>query len=66
MNIGKMIRELRESKGLSQTQLAKELNVRQTAISRWELSENEPDIKTIISLAKFFDVTTDYLLGLED
>ena len=66
MSIGTVIRELRKETNISQSDLAKALNVRQTAISRWELCENEPDIKTIIALAKHFNVTADYLLGLED
>lgn len=66
MNIGNKIKELRLSKNIDQKTLAKKLNVQQSAISKWELNKNEPDIKSIIALAKFFDVTTDYLLGLED
>ena len=60
------IRELREEKGLLQSQLATQLNFTQTTISKWELGDREPNADTIILLAQFFGVTTDYLLGIED
>lgn len=66
MEIGKRIRELRNEKNYSQEDLAKLLKVRRTAISRWELAQNEPDLTTVVELAKIFDVTADYLLGLEN
>lgn len=66
MKINEKIQYLRKEKNLLQKDLAKVLNVYPSAVSKWEIGENEPDIKTIVALAKFFDVTTDYLLGLED
>lgn len=57
---------LRQSKNLSQAKLAKELNVSKGIISLWENGKREPKSNQIILLAKFFGVTTDYLLGLED
>lgn len=66
MTVGDKIKELRLSKNIDQKTLAQKLNVQQSAISKWELNKNEPDIKSIIALANFFDVTSDYLLGLED
>ncbi|MBQ8425378.1 MAG: helix-turn-helix transcriptional regulator [Clostridia bacterium] len=65
MNIGKIIKELRLEKGLTQTELAKILNTTQDTISLWELGKSNPDIIFVIELAKYFDVTSDYLLGLE-
>lgn len=64
--IGKRIRELREEKGLSQSELAIELNVKQQTIDKWE--KGERDIKTsyTVNLAQCFDVTSDYILGLEN
>ena len=64
--LGERIKELRESKGISQTELAKNFNLTYTAISRWETGLRTPTLEDIILLAKFFDVTTDYLLGLQD
>lgn len=64
--IAKRIKELREEKGLSQKALAKELNVTQTTISKWEQDIRNPDLPTIVELCKYFKVSADYLLGLED
>jgi transcriptional regulator with XRE-family HTH domain len=66
VNIGAKIKELRLSNNLSQKDLAKELDVFFTAISKWELDQREPNLSTVVKLAKLFNVTTDYLLGLED
>ena len=60
------LRELRLDKKLSMKQLAKEINTTDAAISNWENGVNEPKISSVISIAKFFGVTSDYLLGLED
>lgn len=60
------LKELREEKGLSQRALAKELSFSQAAIARWENDLQTPNIDVAIIVAKFFKVTTDYLLGLED
>ena len=51
---------------MSQMQLAKELHLSQSAVAKWELGKTEPSSSAIISLAKFFDETTDYILGLTD
>lgn len=53
-------------RNLSQMQLAKQLNISQSAIAKWELGKTEPTATAIILLSKFFDVTTDYILGVED
>lgn len=60
------LRELRLEKGLSMKQLAKNINTTGAAISNWENGINEPKISYVISIAKFFNVSTDYLSGLED
>lgn len=60
------LKELREEKGLSARQLAKALNVSDRAIQRWEKEERIPNAEAIISIAKYFEVTTDYLLGVDD
>lgn len=66
MDYSTRIKELRISKGLSQMQLANFLNISQSAIAKWELGKTEPTASAIIALAKFFDESTDYILGLED
>ena len=60
------LKELRTDKGLSIHALAKKVELGASTICRWE--NNGGDIKgdQLIILAKFFGVTTDYLLGLED
>ena len=60
------LRELRQEKGLSMKQLAKELGTTDAAISNWENEINEPKISYLRSIAVFFNVSADYLLGLED
>ena len=60
------LKELRTAKNLSQMQLANQTNLSQSAIAKWELGKTEPTAGAIITLAKFFNETTDYLLGLED
>ncbi len=66
MNIGKIIRDLRKDKGLTQTQLAQKISTTQDTISLWELGKSYPDIINLIKLSKFFGVSTDYMLGLKD
>lgn len=61
-----VIKELREANRLSQYALAEALQVSQSAVAKWELGKTEPTASALISMAKYFDVSTDYLLGLED
>jgi len=63
---GKILRELREEKQISRYQLAKIIGVSDQAIKYWEEEINEPKLSYIRKLAIFYDVTSDYLLGLED
>ena len=60
------IKELRLERGLTQAEVAKEIDTSQRNIGRWENGENEPAANYIAELAKFFQVSADYLLGLED
>ena len=64
--IGKRIKELRSEIDITQNKLADILGVTQDSISLWETEKRIPDTQYVITLAKFFDVTTDYLLGLTD
>ena len=61
-----IIKDLRESQELSQYELAKALQVSQSAIAKWEQGKTEPTASALISISKFFKVSTDYLLELED
>lgn len=60
------LKELREERGLTMTELAKKINVSPNTVSRWERGKRLPNLDAIIALAKFFKVSTDYLCGLED
>ena len=62
----KRVKELRIKNKLSQGQLAKILNVSQPAVNYWELGKRTPNAHTIVALAGYFGVTTDYLLGESD
>ena len=64
MKISDRIKELRIENNLSQKSLAEHIGVSQKAIDFWEKGTNEPKATYVIRLAKFFNVTTDYLLGL--
>jgi repressor LexA len=57
------IRILRMRNNLKQEELSKIINVSQASLSGYESGKYEPDNKTIVNLAVYFDVTTDYLLG---
>lgn len=61
---GDRLRLLRERYGLSQNDLADRLGTSQTQIMRWEGNKVIPSAESVISLAKFFNVSSDYLLGL--
>lgn len=60
------LRELREQNGLSMFALAEKIGVSDAAICKWENATNEPKASYIVLLAEFFEVSTDYLLGLEN
>ena len=66
MEFGAILKELRKEKNLTQTELAKFLCTTQDTISLWELGKSYPDVLMLIKIAKFFGVTCDYLLGLEN
>ena len=58
--------ELREERNLSQNDVANAIQTSRTNIGRWEKGLNEPAAGYLIKLAEFFEVSTDYLLGLEN
>ena len=65
MLFAKILKELREEKELSQKELADKVGISQSAIAKWELQKTEPAARALILLSKFFDVSIEYLLGLE-
>jgi transcriptional regulator with XRE-family HTH domain len=66
MDIGTRIRELRIAQELSQQELADKLGVDRSTIGKYETNTRIPEVKMLIQLAKFFDVSTDFLLGLSE
>ena len=57
------LKELRESKGLKQKEVAKIIGYSEISYARYEKGEREPDISTLCKLAEYFNVTVDYLIG---
>lgn len=60
------IRDLREDHDLTQKQMAKELNCSQQVYSNYELGQRDIPTDILIKLARFYKVSTDYILGLSD
>jgi transcriptional regulator with XRE-family HTH domain len=63
--LSQKIRQLRQFKGISQVELGNALGVTKQCVSNWENDNIQPSIETLIKLAEYFEVTTDYLLGLQ-
>lgn len=64
--ISTRIKQLRMERNLSQQEVSNAICVSQRSISSWERGENEPKASYIMKLAKFYDVSADYLLRLEE
>jgi Predicted transcriptional regulator len=62
--LNEIIRELREDNDMTQKQIAELLNTTQQVYSRYETGENELPVHHLITLAKFYKTSTDFLLGL--
>ena len=60
------LKYLRRSEGLTQKQLAEILKTNHRCVCDWERGRSEPDLFTVVKIACYFDVSTDYLLGLEN
>ena len=64
--LNQRIRELRTLRSISQVELAVALGVTKQSVSNWENDNIQPSIDILIKLAKYFNVSTDYLLALDD
>ena len=65
MNIvAERIKLLRTEKNIGQNLLAKELGLSNASISYWENAKQEPTAQAIYKMAKYFDVSADYILGI--
>ncbi|MBR2350665.1 MAG: helix-turn-helix transcriptional regulator [Clostridia bacterium] len=60
------IRDLREDNDLTQKQVAQNLNCSQQVYSNYELGQRDIPTDILIKLSEFYDVSTDYILGLSD
>ena len=66
VNYIKRLRDLREDHDKTQQQIADVLDTSQTMYARYERGANELPIRHLITLCKYYGVTADYLLGLDD
>ena len=64
-NFPSRIKDLREKHGFTQSQLAKKLSITRSAVNSWELGFSAPSTPFIVEIAELFNVTTDYLLGVD-
>ncbi len=64
--MGSRLRDLREDHDLTQKEMAEILNMSQTGYSKYETLENDIPTSVLIKLAKYFNTSTDYLLGITD
>lgn len=60
------LKELREQKGLSQDAFSKDIGVSQSTVGNWESGTRQPKMAVLEKIARYFDVSTDYLLGRSD
>lgn len=62
--ISKNLKNLRDAHNISQVELANKLGITKQCVSNWENDNILPSIEMLIKLSKYFNVSTDYLLGL--
>lgn len=60
------IKQLRTSNNMTQTDLAKKLNITRSSVNAWEMGISIPSTTYIVELSQLFKVSTDYLLGLSN
>ena len=63
--IADRIKELREEKAWTQTELAKILGVTRSCVNAWEMGISVPSTQYVVELASLFHISTDFLLGVE-
>lgn len=65
-DFGYRLRALRKKKRMTQTQVAKRLNISKASISGYENNVKTPSVDTLIQMSNLYGVSTDYLLGLDN
>ncbi len=63
--LGQRLKELREEYGLTQKEIAEKFNINAVTYLHYEKDQREPPLSLLVEFAIFFDVTTDYLLGIQ-
>jgi len=66
MDISQKIFDLLKQRNITAYRLSKDCDIPETTISHWKSGRQTPSTQAIIKLAKYFDVTSDYLIGLSD
>ena len=66
MKFNERLLELRNASGKSQKECAEEMGISNSKYNKWENGVNSPDYETLCFLARFYNTTTDYLLGITD
>lgn len=61
--IGNILKELRQNKSLTQTQISEQLGIAQTTYAGYETNKHEPDLKMLIKIADLYKISLDYLTG---
>ena len=65
-HIGTRIKAARQEQGLTRTQLAAELDITETTVTRWEQGRNKPGISQLLGLSRVLQVSPEYLLGADE
>lgn len=63
---GERVKQELKMQNKKQVDLAKHLHVQKSTLSEWLNGNNEPPMKSIVDIAQYLSVSTDYLLGIED
>lgn len=64
--LAERIKLLREQKGITQSELAKSIGISRSGVNAWEMGLSIPSTQYIVEIAKTFNVSTDFLLGMEE
>lgn len=62
----KRLKELRQENNYTQSNVAEKLGIRQQSYARYESGAGEPNLETLVAIAKLFNVSVDYLLGVSE
>ncbi|MBQ6979110.1 MAG: helix-turn-helix transcriptional regulator [Clostridia bacterium] len=60
------LKELLAGSGKMQKEICADMNISKQKLSKWKTGYNEPSLDELIMIAHYFDVSTDYLLGIDD